>query len=91
MQRQITFYKFEVGIRDMLQRDDGLFELRETPVTTVEASHMTKGEARKAILKAGADCPRGTDVYWHKTGKVRYYFETDALLAAATSREDLPL
>ena len=89
--RQITFYKFEVGVQSMVEQGNDMYRLVKQPITTVEASSMGKADARKALIEAGHDCPRGTDVYWKKLGKVRYYFETEALVAAATKREELPL
>lgn len=91
MMRQITFYKFEVGIKELVEQGDDMFKLVKKPVTVVEATAMSKGDARKAIIDAGAECPRGTEVYWSKLGRVLYKFETEALLAAATSREELSL
>lgn len=93
MTRQITFYKFEVGTKafEKVEGDGEMYHLVRKPVTVVEATSMGKSEARKAILDAGAECPRGTEVYWSKVGRVVYRFTTEALLAAAESREELPL
>ena len=92
MMRQITFYDFEVGVKEF-EKIDGTetYQLVKYPVTRVEATSMTKSDARKAIKDVGVECPRGTEVYWEKVSKVVYRFTTDALLAAASSREELPL
>ena len=91
MSRQITFYKFEVGIQQMVEAEDGRFDLIRKPVATVEDSSMTKTEIRKAIMEAGAECKRGTEVYATKVGRVVYKFTTEALKSIAESREELPL
>lgn len=91
MSRQITFYMYEVGIQQMVEAEDGRFDLIRKPVTTVEDSSMTKTEIRKAIMEAGVECKRGTEVYATKTGKVVYKFTTEALKSIAESREELPL
>lgn len=92
MMRQITFYEYEVGVKHFEPVDGtDMYQLAKTPVTTIEATSLTKSDVRKAIIEAGVDCPRGTEVYWTKKGKVLYRFTTEALLAAAESREVLPL
>lgn len=91
MSRQITFFKYECGIQRMEQAADGRYDLVRVPVVTVEDSSMTKTEIRKAIIEAGCDCKRGTEVYATKVGKVVYKFTTDALKSIAESREELPL
>lgn len=92
MERQITFTKFVVGIKGFEQVEGtDMYQLVKHPVTEVEATSMCKTDARAAIKDAGVECPRGTDVYWEKAGKVLYRFDTKALLAAATYREELPL
>ena len=90
--RQITFYEYEVGVKrfESVEGTD-MYQLACTPVTTVEATSLTKSDVRKAIIEAGVECPRGTEVYWTKKSKVLYRFTTEALLAAAESREVLPL
>ena len=93
MQRQITFYQFEVGVKSFVQSEDNpdFYQLTRRPVTTVEATAMTKTEARRAIIDAGVECPRGTEVYWSKVGRVRYKFDNAKLLEICDSREELPL
>ena len=92
MLRQITFYEYEVGVKKFEPVEGtNMFQLAETPVTTIEATALTKSDVRKAIIEAGVECPRGTEVYWTKKSKVLYRFTTEALLAAAESREVLPL
>ena len=92
MTRQITFYKFMVGYRTLEQiGDTDTYKLTTHDVCEVEATSLTKSDIRRAIIEAGADCPRGTDVYANKVGKVLYKFTTEKLLAAAESREELPL
>ena len=90
--RQITFYDFEVGVKGF-EKIDGTetYQLAKRPITHVEATSMTKSDVRRAIKEAGYECPRGTEVYWTKVSKVVYRFTTDALIAAASSREELPL
>lgn len=93
MARQITFYKYEVGIRELVpvEGEKDTFKLVNKAVTTAEAASMPKSEQRRAILAEGVECPRGTETYATKVGRVRYTFETEALLDIATSREELPL
>ncbi len=91
MLRQITFYKYEVGIQAMKQADDGRYDLVKQPIVELEASSMTKSEMRAAIIEAGYACPRGTDVYADKISRVRYKFTTEALLSIAQEREELEL
>lgn len=93
MARQITFYLYEVGIRELVPVEgvEDTFKLVNRPVTTAEAASMPKSEQRRAILEAGVECPRGTETYAAKVGRVRYTFETADLLAIAKSREELPL
>lgn len=91
MTRQITFFKFEVGIQGMKQAEDGRYDLVRTPVCVVEATSMAKSEIRAAILEAGVSCPRGTDVYADKVGKVRYMFETADLMRICKERQELDL
>lgn len=91
MTRQITFFKYECGIQSMEQAEDGRYDLVRKPIVEVEDSSMTKTEIRKAIIAAGYECKRGTEVYATKVGKVVYKFTTDALKSIAESREELPL
>lgn len=93
MARQITFHKYEVGIRELVpvEGEKDTFKLVNRPVTTAEAASMPKSEQRRAIIDAGVECPRGTETYAAKVGRVRYTFETADLLAVAKSREELPL
>lgn len=93
MQRQITFYTFEVGVKSFEQdgQNPDFYRLVRRPVTEVEATAMTKTEARRAIIEAGVECPRGTEVYWSKVGRVRYKFDNQRLLDICDSREELPL
>ena len=91
MSRQITFFKFECGIQKLERAEDGRYDLVRTPVVTVEDSSMTRSDIRKAIIDAGVECPRGTEVYADKVSKVVYKFTTEALKSIAESREELPL
>lgn len=91
MSRQITFYKFECGTKEMKEAADGRYDLVSTPLVTVEESSMTNTQIRKAILDAGFSCPRGTDVYAKKVGKVMYKFTTEKLLEIAEERIELPM
>lgn len=92
MMRQITFYKFECGTKQMVQADDGRYDLVATPICTVESSSMTKGDIRRAIEDAtGAKLARGTEVYARKMGKVVYKFTTEDLMSIVKEREELPL
>ena len=91
MSRQITFFTFECGFQEMRQAEDGRYDLVRVPVCTVEDSSLTKSDIRKAIMDAGVTCPRGTDVYATKVGKVLYKFSTEALKSICDSREELPL
>lgn len=89
--RQITFYKFKCGIQSMEQAADGRYDLVRKDVCEVEDTHLGKTQIRAAIKAAGVDCPRGTEVYAEKVGRVVYKFETEDLLRIAKSREELPL
>ncbi len=91
MSRQITFFNFEVGIQQMVEAEDGRFDLVRKPIAIVEDSSMTKTEIRKAIIDAGVECKRGTEVYATKVGRVVYRFTTEALKSIAESREELPI
>ncbi len=91
MLRQCTFFNFEVGIQKMQEAEDGRFDLVRVPCANVEAGSLTKTEIRSAIMEAGYECPRGTEVYATKKNKVVYKFTTDALKSVAESREELPL
>ena len=89
--RQITFYKYMVGYRTLEYVGDDTYKLATHDVCEVESTHLTKSDIRRAIIESGVDCPRGTDVYATRVGKVLYKFTTEKLLAAAESREELPL
>lgn len=91
MSRQITFFKFECGIKELRQADDGRFDLIKTPCVTVEDSSLTNTQIRKAIMEAGFACPRGTEVYADKIGKVMYKFSTEKLLEIAEERIELSM
>lgn len=91
MMRQITFTQYEVGIKHMVERPDGLFELQTVPVATIEATSISKADIRKAIIDAGVECKRGTDVYSKPLAKVRYKFESADLMGIVKEREELPL
>lgn len=91
MSRQITFFKFECGIKEMRQAKDGRFDLVKTPCVTVEDSSMTNTQIRKAIIDAGYSCPRGTEVYADKVGKVLYKFSTEKLLEICDERIELSM
>lgn len=92
MTRQITFYKYVVGYRYLEQiGDTDTYKLVTHDVCEVEATSLTKSDIRRTIIESGVDCPRGTDVYATRVGKVLYKFTTEKLLAAAESREELPL
>lgn len=91
MTRQITFYKYVVGYRSLEQiGETDTYKLTTHDVCEVEATSLTKSDIRRAIIESGVDCPRGTDVYATRVGKVLYKFTTEKLLAAADSREELP-
>lgn len=91
MKRQITFNVYEVGIKNFVEAADGRFDLKLTPLAMMESGTATKGDIRAAILESGHECPRGTEVYAKKVGRVRYKFTTEALLSIAEEREELPL
>lgn len=91
MARQITFFKFEIGIQSLQQAEDGRYDLVRTPVGTVEDTSLTKTDIRKFITDNGVECKRGTEVYAKKVAKVVYKFTTENLLKIADSREELPL
>lgn len=91
MARQITFYKYEVGIQSLQQSEDGRYDLIQTPVGEIEASSLTKTDIRKFIMDNGVECKRGVEVYSKKIAKVVYKFTTEKLLEIADSREELPL
>lgn len=91
MARQITFYKYEVGIQSLQQGEDGRYDLVRTPVGAIEASSLTKTDIRKFIMANGVECKRGVEVYSKKIAKVVYKFTTEKLLEIADSREEIPL
>lgn len=91
MARQITFFRYEVGMEELQAAPDGRYDLVRTPICEVEDSSMTKTDIRKAIEATGATCKRGTNVYAKKLGKVVYRFTTEDLKGIAQSREELPL
>lgn len=86
--KYITLKKFEVGLQELKQADDGRYDLVKTPVAVVEASSMTKGDIRAAIKNAGAACPRGAEVYAKAIGGTRYYYEVEGLKRIATRTEE---
>ena len=91
MARQITFFKYEVGIQSLERADDGRYDLIRTPVGIMEDTSLTKTDIRKFIVSSGVDCKRGTEVYAKKLAKVVYKFSTEKLFEIADSREELPL
>lgn len=91
MARQITFYKFVVGIQALEKAEDGRYDLVQTPIGEIEATSLTKTDIRKFIMDNGIECKRGTEVYSKKVAKVVYKFSTEKLLEIADSREELPL
>lgn len=91
MARQITFYKFVVGIQSLEKAEDGRYDLVQTPVGEIEATSLTKTDIRKFITDNGVECKRGVEVYSKKLAKVVYKFSTEKLLEIADSREELPL
>lgn len=91
MARQITFYKYEVGIQSLEKAEDGRYDLIHTPVGTMEDTSLTKTDIRKFIIANGIECKRGAEVYAKKLAKVVYKFSTEKLLEIADSREELPL
>lgn len=91
MARQITFYKFVVGIQSLEKAEDGRYDLVQTPVGEIEATSLTKTDIRKFITDNGVECKRGIEVYSEKVAKVVYKFSTEKLLEIADSREELPL
>lgn len=91
MSRQITFYKFVVGIQSLEKAEDGRYDLVQTPVGEIEATSLTKTDIRKFITDKGMECKRGLEVYSKKVAKVVYKFSTEKLLEIADSREELPL
>lgn len=91
MTRQITFFKYEVGIQSLVKSEDGRYDLIQTPVGTMEDTSLTKTDIRKFIIANGVECKRGTEVYAKKLAKVVYKFSTDKLLEIADSCEELPL
>lgn len=92
MMRQITFTEFEVGIKSFEPVDGtDTYRLVKRPVTKFEGTSCTKTDARRAIIEAGVDCPRGADVYWDAVAKVRYKFTTEDLLSIAKEREVVEL
>ena len=91
MARQITFYKFVVGIQSLEKAEDGRYDLVQTPVGEIEATSLTKTDIRKFITDNGVECKRGVEVYSKKVSKVVYKFSTKKLLEIADSREELPL
>lgn len=91
MARQITFFKYEVGIQSLEKADDGRYDLVHTPVGIMEDTSLTKTDIRKFIMDNGVECKRGTEVYAKKVAKVVYKFSTDKLLEIADSSEELPI
>lgn len=91
MVRQITFFKYEVGINSLKEAEDGRYDLVHTPVGIMEDTSLSKTDIRKFIAANGVECKRGTEVYAKKVAKVVYKFSTEKLLEIADSREELPL
>ena len=91
MARQITFYKFVVGIQSLEKAEDGRYDLVQTPVGEIEASSLSKTDIRKFITDNGVECKRGAEVYSKKVSKIVYKFSTEKLLEIVDSREELPL
>lgn len=91
MARQITFFKYEVGIQSLEKAEDGRYDLVQTPVGEIEATSLTKTDIRKFIMDNGVECKRGIEVYSKKLAKVVYKFSTEKLFEIAESREELPL
>lgn len=91
MARQITFYKYEVGIQSLVKAEDGRYDLVRTPVGTMEDTCLTKTDIRKFITANGVECKRGAEVYAKKLAKVVYKFSTEKLLEIVDSREELSL
>lgn len=91
MSRQLTFYKYVVGIQGLEKAEDGRYDLVQTPVGEIEATSLTKTDIRKFITDKGMECKRGVEVYSKKVAKVVYKFSTKKLLEIADSREELPL
>nr|DAQ58519.1 MAG TPA: hypothetical protein [Caudoviricetes sp.] len=91
MARQITFYKYEVGIQSLEKAEDGRYDLVHNPVGIMEDTSLTKTDIRKFIIANGIECKRGAEVYSKKVAKVVYKFTTEKLLEVADSREELPL
>ncbi len=85
--RQITMNIYSVGTIDFVEAADGRYDKVKTVVCEVENSSLTKTEIRAAIKEAGVEVPRGIEVFADKVGTVRYYFETEDLLAIAKNRE----
>lgn len=75
----------------MTKAADGRYDLVKTKVCEVEDTSLTKTQIRAAILAAGVKCPRGTEVYADKVGRVQYQFTTEALKSIAEARVELPL
>lgn len=86
--KYITMKKFEVGMQELKQAEDGRFDLVQSPVTVVEASSMTKGDIRAAIIETGTKCPRGTAVYAKAVGTIRYYYDAEDLKRIASKIEE---
>lgn len=91
MARQITFFKYEVGINSLEKGEDGRYDLVHHPVGIMEDTSLTKTDIRKFIIASGVECKRGTEVYAKKIAKVIYKFSSDKLLEIADSCEELPL
>lgn len=87
MLRTVTMYKYEVGIEEMKQAEDGRFDLVRVPLCEVEFSTMTPADMRRAIKDAGFDCPRGAQVYATRTEKITYKYDLAKLPEIAESRE----
>ena len=69
MARQITFYKYEVGIQSLEKAEDGRYDLIHTPVGTMEDTSLTKTDIRKFIAANGVECKRGMEVYAKKLAR----------------------
>lgn len=91
MERQITLYTYEIGTKEFKEAADGRYDMVKTKVAEIEAGTCTKTDARAAIKAAGVECPRGTEIYFERVAKVRYYYEWEQLKAIAKNRIALAL
>lgn len=77
--RQLTIYLWEIGFEELIQADDGRYDLKRVSVCLVEESNITRTDARRIIEECGYEATRGLDVYAKKLKKFVWHFSNEDL------------